>query len=291
MNDADCVSFLQWALPRLQMRWRGFRKVRRQVCKRVDRRLRELMLPDVKAYRVYLEAHQEEWSVLDSFCRISISRFYRDRGVFDYLRDDVLPMVATMAQARGQSSLWCWSAGCASGEEAFTLNAVWKLSVGQGFPELTLKVVGTDSDRNMLDRAREGLYSKSSLKDFPHNWLSTVFTQGDGLFRINSEFRANVEWRLQDIRHEMPSERFHLIVCRHLAFTYFDEPLQCRILDRIIARLTPGGVLVTGKQERLPRLPVQLREVGYRMAVYQRDDHLPANAGQTSHGWNSEHEV
>ena len=77
MKDSDCVDFLQWALPRLGLRWPGFRKVRKQVCKRVDRRLRELGVPDAKTYRDFLEKHREEWSVLDSFCRIPISRFYR----------------------------------------------------------------------------------------------------------------------------------------------------------------------------------------------------------------------
>ena len=102
MNDLDCVQFLQWALPMMRMRWPGFRKVRRQVCKRVDRRLRRLGLVDVTAYRAYLDDHPDEWSQLDQLCRIPISRFYRDRGVFDLLRDDVLPSLAAAARARDQ---------------------------------------------------------------------------------------------------------------------------------------------------------------------------------------------
>jgi chemotaxis protein methyltransferase CheR len=80
MSDSQCVVFLQWALPRLRVRWAGFRKVRRQVCRRVWRRARELGLADLVAYRAYLEEHPEEWALLDSMARITISRFYRDRG-------------------------------------------------------------------------------------------------------------------------------------------------------------------------------------------------------------------
>ena len=87
MNDADCVEFLQWALPRLRMRWAGFRKVRGQVCKRIGRRLKELGLGDIDAYRSYLDKHSEEWEILDGLCRITISRFHRDRKVFECLRD------------------------------------------------------------------------------------------------------------------------------------------------------------------------------------------------------------
>ena len=71
MKDEECVSFLQWALPRLRRYWPGFRKVRRQVCKRIDRRICELDLGGVAAYRLYLECHPEEWPELDTRCRAS----------------------------------------------------------------------------------------------------------------------------------------------------------------------------------------------------------------------------
>jgi chemotaxis protein methyltransferase CheR len=85
MQDAECVALLRWALPRLGLRWPGFRKVRRQVCKRITRRIRELGLADVTTYRERLESVPEEWPELDALCRITISRFYRDRAVFDHL--------------------------------------------------------------------------------------------------------------------------------------------------------------------------------------------------------------
>ena len=90
MTDSDCVEFLQWALPRLKMRWPGFRKVRKQVGKRIRRRMRDLKLNGLSDYRCYLETHADEWARLDEICRITISRFYRDKGVFDELRDTVL---------------------------------------------------------------------------------------------------------------------------------------------------------------------------------------------------------
>ena len=83
MRNEECVLFLQWALPQLNLRWKGFRRVRQQVCKRIQRRLKELELPDFNAYRFYLKTHPEEWLVLDSYCQITISRFYRDRDVFN----------------------------------------------------------------------------------------------------------------------------------------------------------------------------------------------------------------
>jgi chemotaxis protein methyltransferase CheR len=90
------------------MRWPGFRKVRRQVGRRVDRRLRQLGLDDVSAYQDYLEDHPREWLLLDEFCRISISRFYRDRGVFDLIGNEVLPQLAVAAIVRGDRELRVW---------------------------------------------------------------------------------------------------------------------------------------------------------------------------------------
>ena len=134
MNDTHCIAFLQWALPRLGMRWAGFRKVRRQVCNRARRRARELGLSDLTAYRAYLETHPEEWAVLDQLTPITISRFYRDRGVFEHLAREVLPTLAARAINRGSDSLEIWSAGCASGEEPYTLAILWEAELTQQVP-------------------------------------------------------------------------------------------------------------------------------------------------------------
>jgi chemotaxis protein methyltransferase CheR len=94
VDDRDCTAFLQWALPQRDLRWPGFRKVRRQVCKRLKRRIRELGLGDLAAYRSRLEADPAEWRAFDECCHITISRFFRDRGVFEVLRTYVLPDIA-----------------------------------------------------------------------------------------------------------------------------------------------------------------------------------------------------
>ena len=117
MRDAECVAFLQWALPRLRLRWAGFRKVRRQVCRRIQRRMRELDLGDFAAYRTLLETHAEEWGTLDGMCRITISRFCRDKAVFEVLASTVLPELARRALSRDRAMVTVWSAGCGSGEE------------------------------------------------------------------------------------------------------------------------------------------------------------------------------
>ena len=98
MRDADCVAFLQWALPRLNLRWKGFRKVHGQVCKRLKRRMKALGLADIAAYRARLEINPGEWAVFDRMCHITISRFFRDSRTFEALAMRVLPEIGEPKQ-------------------------------------------------------------------------------------------------------------------------------------------------------------------------------------------------
>ena len=251
MKDERCVRFLQWALPQLRLRWPGFRKVRGQVCERVKKRIRELSLRDFDDYQSYLQANPSEWPRLDAMCRISISRFYRDRGEFDLIRDEILPRLARRAAARENKALRIWSAGCASGEEPFTLRIICNFVIKPDFPGLEIGITATDADQHMLDRARAGIYPESSLKDFPDEWIEPTFERHGDEFAIKVDIRNSIHWMKQDIRKEQPDGIFDLIVCRHLVFTYFDRSLQHEMLRKFVSILQPEGVLMTGKQEKL----------------------------------------
>lgn len=252
MTDAECVGFLQWALPQLGLRWPGFRKVRRQVHKRLNRRLGELGLAGIADYRRHLEAHPEEWPRLEALCRISISHFYRDRSVFDCLRDDVLPTLAEAAIAGSGNQVRCWSIGCASGEEIFTVVILWNAHLQSRFPRVQIQAVGTDIDEQMLQRARRAEYPASSLKDVPTGWRETAFTPSGALYILHTEFQRQVEFRQHDIRTEMPAEVFHLVLCRNLVLTYFAEEFQRQVIQRIVEHILPSGFLVIGRHESLP---------------------------------------
>jgi chemotaxis protein methyltransferase CheR len=276
MTDQECIQFLQWAMPRLGLRWPGFRKVRRQVHKRINRRLKELGLTRISDYRAYLETHPSESSVLDSFCRISISRFYRDRGVFDRLRDEVLPELAVMVRNQGKHHVRAWSAGCASGEEPYTLSILWNECVQPMFPGLQLHQVATDVDEQVLRRAREARYPASSLKDLPSGWRKTAFAPAGTEYVLRPDFRLHVEFQQQDLRNDAPTGSFHLVLCRNLVFTYFASELQRQVLQRILEHTIPGGFLVVGKQEVVPERAAGLLPHNATLGIYR--------AGRTGSG-------
>jgi chemotaxis protein methyltransferase CheR len=251
MRD-ECTSFLQWALPHLRMRWPGFRRVRSQVCKRIVRRLGELEVEGFKGYRDYLEAHDDEWPVLARLSRITISRFWRDCAVFEALFEDVVPTLTELVIDRGEPSLRCWSCGCASGEEPYSLRIGWDVALAERFPTVLLEIVATDADRHMLDRARRAVYPRDSIRDLPLQWQEQTFeVRGDDVL-LQPEHRTSITWLCQDVRSEMPDGPFHVVLCRNLVFTYYEESFQLEIARRLADTIFPGGALVVGSHESLP---------------------------------------
>jgi chemotaxis protein methyltransferase CheR len=251
MTNAECSAFLQRILPRLGLCWAGFRKVQRLVCKRISKRIAELGLPDLSAYRAYLEQHDAEWHRLEAMCCIPVSRFYRDRAVFLSLEQDVLPALAAQALKERRTQLRCWSACCAAGEEPYSLALLWRLRVGPHFPGLALRIVATDVDSRGLDRARAGCYAASSVKEVPESMLSAGFEHRGGEYCLRSAFRM-VEFRQQNIRTSDPGGLFDLILCRNAVLTYFLPAEQQPVLQRVLERLRPGGALVIGLHESPP---------------------------------------
>jgi chemotaxis protein methyltransferase CheR len=251
VNDRACPEFLQWALPRLERRWAGYRKVQGLVCKRIVRRLRALGLVDFDAYRGWIESHPAEWGELDALLGIPISRFYRDRGVWEALEREVLPALARGAREGSRAALACWSAGCASGEEPYTLALLWRVRVQPLFPGLALRIVASDRDAGLIDRARAGGYAASSFKELPADLRAAGFERRDGQFSLRDKYRA-VSFLQQDLREAMPDGVFDLVLCRNAVATYYSPAVQRAIMSRIAGRLRPGGALVLGIHEALP---------------------------------------
>ncbi len=252
MEDDICVRFLQWLLPQLHMRWPGFRKVRKQVCKRIQRRISELELADVDAYRSYLQSHADEWPVLDHLCRVTVSRFYRDKVVLEHVRSEVLPELARIAVDAGDTLLRGWSIGCAMGEEAYSLVLIWDRTVGNDLPQLDIQVVGSDIDEGLLQRAKRACYSYSSVKAVPEDWLNSAFTHQQDEYCLDARLRSKASFIKQDIRQKLPAGPFHIVFCRNMAFTYYEKELQLEVLAHIHNSLVDGGALVIGGHESLP---------------------------------------
>jgi chemotaxis protein methyltransferase CheR len=251
VGKEEFARFMKWCLPRLNLRWAGFRKVSGTVRKRVGRRIGELGLADLAAYRARLEGDPSEWHVLDGFCRIPISRFYRDKGVYEALAAEVLPACAEAARKRG-GAIGVLSAGCASGEEPYTVNLIWRLCLSERFPGVDLQVLASDIDAGMLQRAERACYSASSFRDMPESLLEQGFFAAGGDYCLRDAFRQGVRFEKADLRQKVPPGPFDLILCRNTAFTYFERAVQAGVFSALDASLREGGFLVIGAHESLP---------------------------------------
>jgi chemotaxis protein methyltransferase CheR len=279
VKDVECVAFLQWALPRLGRRWEGYRKVRRRVCRRIWQRVDELGLASLADYRRYLEDDPREWPRLDALTDVTISRFYRDRAVFDFVRDEVLPVLVERAREADSGTIRTWSAGCASGEEPYTLAIMWELEIAPTAGATRLQILGTDIKPTVLQRADQARYPPSSMRDLPDPWRQAAFSRADGDLVLKPQFRRDVTFAQHDIRNEPPSGPFDLILCRYQAFTYFDDAGQLDAL-RALSRVTqPGAVLVLGGRESIPSGEPGFRPLAQRLGVYERSpDISPATS-------------
>jgi chemotaxis methyl-accepting protein methylase len=118
--------------------------------------------------------------------------------------------------------------------------------------DCTLEIVATDTDRELLRRAKVGAYDISSLRELPSIWRDNFFESCEGQYRIKDSLRIPIAWLEQSVLNETPAGRFDLVLCRYLVFTYCELDLQVKILARITKSMNPGGVLILGQMERLP---------------------------------------
>jgi len=239
----DFETFLDEALPPLGLFPAACRS--RNIRRRVLKRMESHGVHDFHAYLVLLRRDPSEREALRSLLTVTISRFFRNRRVFETLSRHVLSALA----AKGKP-VRAWSAGCASGEEPFTLRILWE-EIPEPKPRLSL--LATDVDGACLLRAREGLYAESSLREVPRSIVEGYFRKEEGRFRLREGVVRSVEFRTLDLLGNFPPGEFDLVLCRNAAFTYFTAPRRVNVAEGFASALVPGGFLVIGRTEKLPR--------------------------------------
>lgn len=268
MKIDSCKQLLQWALPRMGYRWDGFRRVYRQVCRKIRARMAELGLHDHEAYRRRLEEDPGEWKSLDRCCPVSISRFARDLTTWNCLRRRILPELVDRCRRSGDM-LRLLSLGCASGEEPYSISILMHEDV-PGAGDIPWRILAFDRHLELLARVRRGRYPASSLSPLEPELAARAFeADGDELV-LREKYKHAVRIAAMDIREALPRGRFPLILCRNMAFTYFAREEQERTLARLLEILEPGGFLVIGAKESLPALPPAFEPVDGAPGVFRR---------------------
>ena len=275
----DFDQFIKEVAPLLNLQWRRFK--RGGIKRKVERRIIELGLPHFEDYLSRIKRDPEERDHLSQILTVTITRFFRDKKVFDILENSIIPFIV---EREDSGDFRIWSIGCANGEEPYSLSVLWKQKFEKMFPKIRLTIFATDINDNLLERAKEGRYKKSSLKEVPEEILQRFFKMENGFYILDRSIRKSVEFRRHDIIHEEPFSRMDMVFCRNLAFTYFTRETQIRVLKKFFSSLKDDGHLIIGWDESLPlTYPTLFIPAHPKEKIYQKFNslHLPPLPGET----------
>src|SRR5579863_2120026 len=219
------------------------------ILRRIGRRMMLTRSRTMHEYSDYLRSHPEEIGDLVKSFLINVTQFFRDPDAFAYLRSDILPRLIVQARERDRV-LRFWTAGCASGEEPYSLAMLLADLLGVELPEWSVKIFATDLDEAAITFARRGLYSENLLKGIPDEFRDRFFERADHGYRISKTLRQMVIFGQQDLSRSAPFPRIDLVLCRNVLI-YFTPELQEYVLSQFAFSLSPGGYLFLGKAESI----------------------------------------
>jgi len=230
--------------------WNGYRKLRKGVKRRVSRHMLQIGFRGVDDLLSAMDTEQELRKRVENLMTVSISRFFRDRSLWQALENHVLPMIL----ARKDPIIKVWSAGCACGEEAYSFKILWDKMKGDFERLPDLELWATDMNPLYLDKAQAGVYPASSLKELSAEILSRYFYPANGtLFAIAGSLKEGILWRLHNLLSDDPPQMgLQIIFLRNNLLTYYKEELQNPAFQRVLDSLAPGGFLIIGSHEKLP---------------------------------------
>jgi two-component system, chemotaxis family, CheB/CheR fusion protein len=221
---------------------------RSSLMRRVDRRMSQIGVVGYADYFDYLQVHPEEFTALFNTILINVTSFFRDPETWEHLRRELLPKM--LADLGPEAPLRVWSAGCASGEEAYTIAMVVAEAIGPEAFRQRCKIYATDIDEEALAHARQAVYSERDLEKIPADLADKYFEPVPGGRTFRKDLRRSIIFGRNDLVQDAPISRVDLLVCRN-TLMYLNAETQSRILTRFHFALAPGGLLFLGKAEML----------------------------------------
>jgi two-component system, chemotaxis family, CheB/CheR fusion protein len=221
---------------------------RTSIQRRVAKRMSDLNIDRYEDYLDYLQLHGDEFAELFNTLLIKVTSFFRDGPTWEHLATSTLPQL--IASRPEDSPFRVWSAGCSSGEEAYTLAMVLARVMGEAEFRNRVKIYATDVDEEALDRARHATYAPRQVEDVPSDALERFFERTDQRYVLRKDLRRCVIFGRNDLIVDAPISRIDLLVCRN-TLMYFTAETQSQILRRFHFGLDDDGVLMLGKSEML----------------------------------------
>jgi two-component system, chemotaxis family, CheB/CheR fusion protein len=218
------------------------------ICRRIERRMGVHQFDRLSHYLRYLQENPQEVDLLHKELLIGVTNFFRDPGLFEYLRTKALPDL--FKARRRDTPLRIWTPACSTGEEAFSLAMILKETL-----ETTLlkapsafQIFATDIDKGALSEARQGLFSSNLALDVSKERLDRFFDREDDNFRVKKEIRDTIIFAPQNILVDPPFTKLDVLCCRNFLI-YINSETQKKVLPLFHYGLNPGGLLILGTAE------------------------------------------
>jgi two-component system CheB/CheR fusion protein len=240
---------------------------RSTLTRRIRKRMQDAHVGSYIDYRDRLETDADEYNILFNTILINVTGFFRDPEVWTFLQREVMPELVATLDPTGEIRVW--SAGCSSGEEAYTLAMVFAETLGLDECVERVKIYGTDIDEEALRDARAGLYPAKALEGVPPQLRDKYFEPSGGQFAVRQDLRKRMIFGRHDITSDAPISRLHMLVCRN-TLMYFNVEAQSQIVDRFHFALRDEGFLFLGKAEMLLTAGDRFETYSIRQRIFRR---------------------
>jgi two-component system CheB/CheR fusion protein len=243
---------------------------RTTLSRRIERRMQAVGADDYLSYLDYLEVVPDEFTQLFNTILINVTGFFRDPAAWEYLTEHIVPRL--IDSKKPDEPIRIWSAGCASGEEAYTLAMVAAEALGVDAVRERVKIYATDVDEEALNQARQARYSARDVEGVPPELLERYFERNGQGFVFSKELRRSVIFGRHDLIQDAPISRIDLLLCRNVLM-YFNSETQAHIVGRVSFALHDGGFLFLGKAEMLLAHSDMFAAVDLKRRVFHKVPH------------------
>ncbi len=235
--------------------------------RRIERRMHAVGSKTFGDYRQVLETSADEFAQLFDTFLINVTSFFRDPGAWDYVTESVIPLL--LKEKHPADPIRVWSAGCATGEEAFTLAMLLAEALGPEAFRSRVKIYATDLDEQALLIARQGIFDAKHVAGVPPELLNRYFEQLNGMYCFRKDLRRSVIFGRHDLLEDAPISRVDILACRN-TLMYFNSQGQARILARLHFSLSEQGYLLLGRAETLLAHNTTFRPVELKQRVFAK---------------------
>jgi two-component system CheB/CheR fusion protein len=249
VSDEQDLAF-ETLLNYLKQSWRiDFTGYKRPTLMRLmKKRMQRVEIGSYSDYQDYLEANSVEVDYLLDALLLNVTTFFRDPQAWECIANEIVPRIL---EAKPNNELIrVWSAGCASGEEAYTIAIILAEALGEEEFRRRVKIYATDLDEEAVAHGRLATYSSRELRDVPDELINKYFDQSKTVCTFRSDLRRDVIFGRHNLVQDPPISRLDLLICRN-TLMYFNAETQARVLARFHFALNDTGFLFVGKAEML----------------------------------------